>query len=171
MLATIGYEGAKLEDFIATLKLCEIDVLVDIRDRAQSRRPGFSKSGLSQSLAKCGIDYLHLRNLGDPKEGRDAARSGDFARFRQIFSTVMRSDHGKSALSELVELASEKTICLMCFERDQLTCHRKMVSDYLEPILGGKAQHLGVRHGVAGSIPGRVRHSDKGATPSFQPVF
>jgi uncharacterized protein (DUF488 family) len=148
MLATIGYERAELGDFLATLKMSGIEALVDIRDRAQSRRPGFSKSKLSAALHGIGITYIHVPELGDPKEGRDAARRGDRAQFQAIFAQVMASEPAKHALNELEILASTRNICLMCFERSQLDCHRRIVADYLEVTLEKKAQHLGVRQGA-----------------------
>ena len=75
MLATIGYEGARPDDFVGTLQLADIEMVIDIRDRAQSRRPGFSKSALRENLEQNGISYLHLKELGDPKDGRDAAEA------------------------------------------------------------------------------------------------
>jgi len=167
MVATIGYERASLADFIATLQLSEIDVLVDIRDRAQSRRRGFSKTALSEALEAVGIAYIHMRELGDPKEGREAARRGDFTRFRAIFADVMKTVAATEAIAKLEELASDRKICLMCFERDQLTCHRKIVSDHLEKSLGGKAQHLGVREGAGSRTKvRRVYDSHQGAAAS-----
>jgi uncharacterized protein (DUF488 family) len=77
MLATIGYERSSLADFVATLVHSEIEILIDIRDRAQSRMRGFSKSALSEALKEAGIGYVHFRQLGDPKEGRDAAGQED----------------------------------------------------------------------------------------------
>lgn len=169
MLRTIGYERASLEDFIATLELAEVETLVDVRERAQSRRPGFSKNALKSALADVGIEYMHLPQLGDPKDGRDAARSGDFARFVQIFRRVMSSAEAQAALDDLQKLAREKTICLMCFERDQKECHRKIVAEDLEDRLNTKAKHLGVASGAAhGSGIRRVLHSDQGATASVQ---
>lgn len=156
MLMTIGYERADLADFLATLKLCKVEILVDIRDRAQSRRPGFSKSALSAALSEVDIAYTHLRELGDPKEGRDAARAGDFDHFNAIFREVLASNSGKRALAQLETLASYNTICLMCYERDQETCHRKIVAEQLERSLKVKTKHLGVRHGVARGADGRV---------------
>ncbi|OYX65761.1 MAG: hypothetical protein B7Y88_07580 [Sphingomonadales bacterium 32-64-17] len=168
MVATIGYEKANLSDFIATLQLGNIDILVDIRDRAQSRRPGFSKSRLSSALEEAGIAYLHFRELGDPKEGREAARQGDFAKFRRIFSNVLSSERAQQALAKLEELASQSEICLMCYERDQATCHRKIVSDCLEVSLGKPARHLGVRSGAGKSAEvGRVRDTYQGTAASL----
>lgn len=149
MLATIGYENANLDDFIATLGMGGVDVVVDIRDRAQSRRKGFSKSALSDALSASGIEYLHFRELGDPKEGREAARNGRIDDFRVIFSEVMNSSEAQEALKDIEKLAREKRVCLMCYERDQRTCHRKIVADHLESVLNCRTDHLGVRHGVA----------------------
>lgn len=172
MLATIGYEGAELSDFIATLGFAGIDILIDIRDRAQSRRPGFSKSGLSATLAAAGIEYVHFRELGDPKEGRQAARDGKLELFRAIFAEVLNSQAALSALAEIEGMASSKRVCLMCFERDQRTCHRKMVSDYLEKSLNCTTQHLGVMKGAGRkNQTGRVRHLDKGAAAQVEQVL
>lgn len=168
MVATIGYEKASLADFIGTLKLGKIELLVDVRDRAQSRRAGFSKSALSNALRDAGIGYVHMRELGDPKEGREAARRGDFAAFRAIFTEVMASDAAKEAIAKLEELASDSEICLMCYERDQTTCHRKIVSDRLEERLGRKARHLGVREGAGKrTTTRRVHDSHQGTAASI----
>ncbi|WP_443970127.1 DUF488 domain-containing protein [Sphingobium sp. CR28] len=129
MLATIGYERSTLPDFVATLMLAKIDTLIDVRERAQSRRPGFSKKALEQALLKAGIGYLHLPQLGDPKDGREAARAGNMQLFEEIFTAVINGEKAKEALNFLEELASEKDICLMCFERDQKQCHRKIVAE------------------------------------------
>lgn len=145
MLATIGYEKAALDDFIATLNDNNIEVLVDIRERAQSRRKGFSKTALAEATNAAGIEYLHFRTLGDPKEGREAARAGRMDEFRTIFSAVLAGESAQSALSEVEKLVKSKRICMMCYERDHLCCHRKLVSDELEQMLGCKTVHLRVR--------------------------
>lgn len=172
MLATIGYERAELADFIATLTLSRVETLVDIRDRAQSRRPGFSKSALSAALVAAGIEYIHVPALGDPKEGREAARKQDYDRFREIFNTVMDGDPAKKAIIEIASLAKIRNICLMCFERDQLQCHRKIVSDRLAEILKIKPVHLGVKIGAGRTAAeGRMRHRDKGPASPVESVL
>ncbi len=144
MLSTIGYEKCTTEDFVATLQARQIDVLVDIRERAQSRRPGFSKTALSKAVSEAGIEYIHLRELGDPKAGREAARAGMIEKFRNIFSEVLASESAQEALSAIAVLARSKRICLMCYERDHRHCHRKIVAERLEVSLGCKSVHLGV---------------------------
>ncbi len=164
MITTIGYEKASLADFVATLKSWNVEVLIDIRERAQSRRRGFSKTSLGEAVREAGIEYRHFRTLGDPKEGREAARAGNWRKFQSIFSQVIRSDEGLAALAEITNLAKAKAICLMCYEADYLTCHRKMVAAKLELALGEKAIHLIVEDGQASQdSKGRVLHPRQSA--------
>lgn len=167
MLATIGYERSSLADFVVTLALAKVEVLIDIRERAQSRRSGFSKIALRTALESASIEYMHLPELGDPKEGREAARSGNLDLFQKVFHTVMQTSKAGHALTAIEQLVATRQVCLMCFERDQNQCHRKIVSDFLEARLGIKAHHLGVRLGVADdSSRRRVLHSHQGAATS-----
>ena len=66
-LATIGYEKATLDDVIGRLQAAGVELLIDVRAVAASRRAGFSKTLLAATLQAHGIDYLHLRALGTPK--------------------------------------------------------------------------------------------------------
>lgn len=145
MLNTIGYEGADLSEFISSVSEAGIEILVDVRDRAQSRKKGFSKTALSEALNAAGIEYLHLRELGDPKEGRDAARSGQWVKFYKIYSKVLASEVAQNAVAHIIKLSKSQSVCLLCYERDHKTCHRKCITDDIECQIGLKARHLGVR--------------------------
>lgn len=145
MLNTIGYEGAELSDFINSLGAANIEILIDVRDRAQSRKKGFSKTALSEALENAGIEYLHLRELGDPKEGREAARSGEWKKFHKIYGEVLASDSAQNAIEKIMELLRVKSVCLLCYERDHKTCHRKCITDEIENRGEAKTRHLGVR--------------------------
>src|SRR3974390_2014168 len=68
-LFTIGYEQVKPAAVLRELKSAKVDLLVDTRAVAASRRPGLSKRQLAAALDKTGGDYLHLRKLGAPAEG------------------------------------------------------------------------------------------------------
>jgi uncharacterized protein (DUF488 family) len=172
MLKTIGYERSSLADFVATLKLHGVEVLCDIRDRAQSRVAGFSKTPLAEALESVGIEYLHFRELGDPKDGRDAARAGQYEKFREVYQSVLANADAKNALSAIGGIASKKSVCLMCYERDEKHCHRKIVSDRLHAVFGIKATHIGVRKGQGGvGEARRVLHSGQGTATSIQQVF
>lgn len=128
-LATIGYEGAALGDVLATLQAADIRLVIDVRALPISRRKGFAKSALSAALADAGIGYLHLKALGTPKAGRDAARSGDRATFSRIFAAQMASAEAVADLARAAELARAERACLLCFERDPAQCHRSIVAD------------------------------------------
>ena len=128
---TIGYEGATQADVIARLKAAGVETLVDVRAVAASRRPGFSKTILSNSLNAEAIGYRHLRALGTPKPGRDAARKGHVAEMRAIFDDHLTEPAAQLQLSELRELAASSRIALLCFEADHAGCHRAVLAERL----------------------------------------
>jgi uncharacterized protein (DUF488 family) len=71
---TIGYEGATVGEFLSAMKKAGVERVIDIRALPLSRRPGFSKTPLRTALEEEGIEYVHLKALGTPSEGRTAAR-------------------------------------------------------------------------------------------------
>lgn len=135
-LATIGYEDATLADVIARLRAAGIAQVIDVRAVAASRRPGFSKTMLAASLAEHGIGYLHLRALGTPKPGREAARAGRTAEMRAIFEAHLATPEAADALARLAAEAAARPSALLCYERDAACCHRRVLAERLEPVLG-----------------------------------
>jgi uncharacterized protein (DUF488 family) len=148
-LFTIGYEGSTIDNFVATLRAAQVDLLVDVRDVPISRKRGFSKNSLAERLKSEGLSYLHLRGLGDPKEGRIAAREGRHADFRRVFSCHLVSESAQVHLERAVVSAKAQTVCLMCFERDHRFCHRLMIADAMCARGPFKSVHLGVETGLA----------------------
>ena len=138
---TIGYERTGVPDFVAALKAAKIKTLIDIREIANSRRAGFSKNVLAASLDKAGIAYIHMKPLGTPKLGREAARRGDTKTMTKIYEGRLHEPDSQMALAETAELASKGRVCLMCLEHDWHVCHRAIVSRKLEK-RGFKATHL-----------------------------
>lgn len=143
-LCTIGYEGADLDAFIATLQAAGVTLLIDIRDAPVSRRPGFSKNALAEALTGAGIGYRHVKALGNPKPGRDAARAGDLQTYHRIFSAQLATDDAVAALAVVVETAKTETPCLMCYERDPAQCHRSLVVAALPQAAEIEIRHLKV---------------------------
>lgn len=129
---TIGYEGTDIERFVATLKLVGIEALADVRAVALSRKKGFSKAALRSRLEAEGIRYFHFVELGDPKPGRDAARAGQFAEFKRIYTSHLIQPQPQAAVGELSSLIGQATTCLLCFERDPKICHRSIVATQLK---------------------------------------
>ena len=130
-LFTIGYEGATLQAVLDTLRAAGIERLVDVRALPLSRKPGFSKRTLAASLEEAGIAYTHLRPLGTPKPGRDAARRGDRATLERIYETHLATTEAQLALVEAANLAGASRSCLLCFEADPTCCHRTLVGEAL----------------------------------------
>ena len=139
---TIGYERVGVGDFIATLKAANMKMLVDVREVANSRRAGFSKHVLAASLAEAGIGYIHIKALGTPKAGRQAARRGDAPTMRRIFEARLVEPESQLALAETAELAGKSRICLMCLEHDWRLCHRNIVAQHLAAEFGVRPTHL-----------------------------
>jgi uncharacterized protein (DUF488 family) len=148
-LYTIGYEGAPLDDFWATLQAAGVSTVLDIRDVPFSRKPGFSKKALSAEAERRGVRYVHLQGLGDPKEGREAAKAGLHAKFVTIFSAHLERPAAVADLAKAVELAKMAPTCLLCYERDPKECHRTIVASRMMSAGGLATVHLGVRAGLA----------------------
>lgn len=130
-LYTIGYEGALQPDVISRLKSAGVEVLADVRAVAASRRAGFSKTLLANSLKEAGIDYIHLRGVGTPKAGRDAARAGRTDEMREIYAGHMAEPAFQLDFARLRELATEKPTAILCFCGSAEKCHRRILSDQL----------------------------------------
>src|SRR5690606_36828783 len=95
------------------------------------------------NLAGAGIDYLHLRGLGTPAEGRAAARAGDFDTLRRVFTEHLATPEAHAGLATLADLvAAGRRVCLMCYEADPAHCHRTMVADALGALLPVRVEHL-----------------------------
>ncbi|MBX3485975.1 MAG: DUF488 domain-containing protein [Phenylobacterium sp.] len=130
-LATIGYESAPQARVIDELKKAGVEVLIDVRAVAASRRAGFSKGLLSSSLNDAGIDYVHLRELGTPKEGRMAARRGRTAEMREIFEAHLAEPAAQLQLAQAIEIARGRKAALLCYEADHRGCHRAIVCEHM----------------------------------------
>jgi uncharacterized protein (DUF488 family) len=129
---TIGYEKATSAAVLNELTRAKVELLVDVRAVAASRRPGFSKRQIAAGLEEHGIGYLHLRGLGTPKDGRLAARSGDAATMLRIYEKHLNTPQAREELDELSALVgSGRRVCLMCYERDPHQCHRTRIGELL----------------------------------------
>ncbi|MBK0400609.1 DUF488 domain-containing protein [Limibaculum sp. M0105] len=141
-LLTIGYEGATQAEVIAKLKSARVELLVDVRAVAASRRAGFSKTILAASLAAEGIDYIHLHGLGTPKAGREAARKGRIAEMHRIFGAHLETPEAQLDMAKAEELVTARRAALLCFEADAAGCHRRVIAERLAQSVGAVAVDL-----------------------------
>ncbi len=144
-LLTIGYQGCTLDEVLAELRQERVSLLIDVRAVPLSRKPGFSKRQLAAGLDEQGIAYVHLQGLGTPKPGRDAVRAGHPERMEPIFREHMRSDRAQAELAQAKELVRKRRACLLCFEQDPMTCHRRFVAEMISADTGQSVVHLHAR--------------------------
>ncbi|MGK6357012.1 DUF488 family protein [Sphingomonas sp. DT-207] len=130
---TIGYEATTMDEFLAALKRAGVERLIDVRAVPLSRRPGFSKNILAASLREAGIEYVHLRNLGTPKPGRDAAKKGDVKTLRAVYDNQLGLPEAQAEVAQMRALAEEKPSALLCYERDPGHCHRTLLLEAEAP--------------------------------------
>jgi uncharacterized protein (DUF488 family) len=130
---TIGYEATTLAEFLAALQQAGVERVIDVRAVPNSRRPGFSKTALGNALAEIGIDYVHLKALGTPSDGRSAARAGRQDDLERIYAGQLGLPEAMVQAEEMRELAAEKPSALLCYERDPAGCHRSLLLTAVAP--------------------------------------
>lgn len=136
-LFTIGYEGRSLPQFIDLLMENDIRRLVDVRERPQSRKKGFSALALFEALRKTGITYEGDRALGNPPEIRDLWKNGRLGEGKTKYRNKLRNGTAPR-VRFLVDLARIDRVCILCFEEDSDLCHRSVIAEEaarLEPSL------------------------------------
>jgi uncharacterized protein (DUF488 family) len=108
-----------------------IQMLADVRSVPGSRRhPQFGRSALTASLARAGIDYLHLGGLGGrrdalPDSPHVALKVDAFRGYADHMATAaFAADY-----TRLETIARRKPTAFMCAETQWSTCHRRMLSD------------------------------------------
>jgi uncharacterized protein (DUF488 family) len=142
-LLTIGYEHATQAAVLDELRQARVGLLVDVRAVAASRRPGFSKRQFAAALDEEGIGYLHLRGLGTPVDGRQAARSGQLDKLFRIYEKHLATGQAQQELAELKGIVrSGRRVCLMCYERDHEHCHRRRIAELVCEALDLPVKHL-----------------------------
>ena len=130
---TIGYEGAIVPQFIDSLRDAGVERVIDVRALPLSRRPGFSKSALRAALEEQGIEYVHLKALGTPADGRAAARAGRHADMERIYGGQLELPEAIAQSAQMLALAEEKPTALLCMEREPARCHRTLLLRAVAP--------------------------------------
>jgi uncharacterized protein (DUF488 family) len=130
---TIGYEGTTVPEFITALQKAGVERVIDVRALPLSRRPGFSKTPLRGALEEAGIEYLHLKALGTPADGRTAARAGRHADMARIYAGQLELPEAMAQSAQMLELAREKPSALLCMEREPAHCHRTLLVNAVAP--------------------------------------
>lgn len=133
VVLTIGHSTRTIEEFITLLKAHGATCVVDVRTVPRSRHnPQFNKDSLPRSLKKAGLGYVHMPGLGGLRHAKcDSPNMGwRNASFRG-YADYMQTAEFEKSLGELIELAKQESVALMCAEAVPWRCHRSLIADAL----------------------------------------
>lgn len=131
-IKTIGHSNHPIERFVDLLKQGDVQLLVDVRSKPWSRRfPQFGRERLAESLGQAGIAYAW--------EG--AALGGKPEAGGSYDELAARAGFG-AALERVAALGRDRTVCLMCAEKEPLDCHRTLLVSRRLAERGEAIEHL-----------------------------
>lgn len=143
IIYTIGHSTHSREIFLTMLKSFDIKILIDIRTLPGSRRfPQFDKENLEKYLAKSGIKYLHMAELGGRRKAKKDSKNNRWqnSSFRG-YADYMETEEFANAIDKLEDIASYAPTVFMCAEAVWWKCHRSLVSDFLKA-KGWEVEHI-----------------------------
>lgn len=140
---TIGHSTREWPVFTAMLADAGIEILVDVRRFAGSRRnPQFSGETMAHELPRAGVDYRPVPDLGGRRRPasdspNDAWRNASF----RGYADYMMTPQWQAARDGLEALAHRRRVAIMCAEALWWQCHRGLISDDLKA-RGWEVLHL-----------------------------
>src|SRR5467141_220270 len=143
IILTIGHSTRTLEDLIGLLQSHGVQLMIDIRTIPRSmRNPQFNEETLPANLKKSGIDYVRLKELGGLRHPRkDSQNMGWRNESFRGFADYMQTPDFEAGLNELIRLAQDRSVVIMCAEALPWRCHRSLVADALVA-RGIKVEHI-----------------------------
>ena len=132
-ILTVGHSTRPIEEFLNLLRAHGVQLLADIRTVPRSRRnPQFNTDALPSSLKAAGVDYTHLPGLGGLRKPRPDSPNGGWKNdsFRG-YADYMQTPEFDESLANLLRLAQERSVAIMCAESVPWRCHRSLVADAL----------------------------------------
>lgn len=142
-LYTLGYQGVDVNTYVQKLKASGVGVVADVRETPWSHKREFCKNILSSELSKAGIEYIHVKSAGNPKANRRTA--ADLAECLRRYKDYLRDNPaGVTDLIKVIRTAasSNRTVCLICFEKDVEDCHRSILVDAMRKQIRIRPVHL-----------------------------
>jgi len=130
---TIGHSTHTLDEFIGLLQAHGATCVADVRTVPRSRHnPQFNKTSLPRLLKKAGLGYVHLPGLGGLRHAKSDSLNAGWrnASFRG-YADYMQTPEFAQNLEELIQLAKQERIAVMCAEAVPWRCHRSLIADAL----------------------------------------
>lgn len=116
---TLGTSNRTIEEFLEILKSYQIQAVIDVRRWPTSKYfPHFKKENLEKILAENNIEYFHFEKLGGYRTGG--------------YEAYTKTKEFKTALKELIKIARNKNLVIICAEKLPWKCHRAYITRELE---------------------------------------
>jgi len=126
LIHTIGHSDHETADFVDLLRRHGITLVVDVRSQPYSRwTPQFNRETLSRDLQDNGIAYRHM---GDVLGGRPTDPSlYDLGEDHPDYERMEETPVFQSGIDQVLQVAQEERIAVMCSEGDYHHCHRHLL--------------------------------------------
>ena len=133
LVMTIGHSTRTIEEFIGLLQAHAVSRVVDVRTVPRSRHnPQFNKDSLPDSLKKVGLGYVHMPGLGGLRHAKpDSINIGWRNSSFRGYADYMQTPEFEESLEELIQLARQEQVVIMCAEAVPWRCHRSLIADAL----------------------------------------
>lgn len=130
---TAGHSTLPIGEFVSLLQAYGIQRLADVRTVPRSRHnPQFNASALAESLAAAGMEYVPMQALGGLRRPRkDSPNKGWRNDSFRGYADYMQTPEFAAALDELMQMARDSRVAIMCAEAVPWRCHRSLVADAL----------------------------------------
>jgi len=131
---TIGHSTRGFDEVVAMLQANEVTDLVDVRSFPSSRKfPQWNQDAIADALP-ADITYRWARDLGGRRHTPAGVPSPNGAwrvkAFRD-YADYMLTDEFHSGLAELLQVANDSALAIMCSEAVPWRCHRRLITDAL----------------------------------------
>lgn len=143
IILTIGHSTRTIEDFTDLLRAHGVQLIIDVRTIPRSRRnPQFNEETLAASLKEPGIVYVRLKELGGLRHPiKNSQNMGWRNESFRGFADYMQTPDFEAGINELIRLAQDRTVAIMCAEALPWRCHRSLIADALL-VRGIQVEHI-----------------------------
>ncbi len=139
---TAGYEGKSVDYFFNSLLKRGIELIIDVRANAISRRYGFSKQQFGEIAGRLKLGYQHLPSLGIPRTNRYNLNDDiSYKRLLDKYEREMLPKH-EEEIEQVGYLMQGSPAVLVCFEKDIEHCHRSRLAIAVARKTGLDISHL-----------------------------
>ncbi len=137
---TIGHSNTSVSEFAERLKSHGIELVVDVRTDPYSKYASqFNYREIQVELRALGFEYLYMGDsLGGKPKSPGFLTEGGVPNYEMMAQT----EKFQAGIRQIEELASGKTIVLMCSEADPMVCHRERLLAWVLRGRGHEVRHI-----------------------------